>query len=312
MAQPSSATAQETKLEKASKTERIGRRLSKFVPWREKHDTTMPAEAILHQGLGPSAEEQTAARPDGESQDVERAQTTRGTMSTQSRENGSPGSGTSILHQGPDSSAENKPVAPPGEESQDGETAQTTRGTMSTQPRENGSVTKMISSPVKVRDLWAVAWASHELDGDIRERLLEPWRRSFEDDQNSLKLPDRDENAKERSKSAQSALKVENTARDVQYGSRLDDLIKGLRVTQVQYADEWGKPYKDTAEKIVTSVLTVKKIVDTAVSFDPTGYGAGVWSVVSFGLTVGSCSTIRFSNSDWFSIVDPNQHCAEK
>ena len=48
---------------------------------------------------------------------------------------------------------------------------------------------------------------------------------------------------------------------------------------------------RDKAKSLLCSVLTFKDLVDAGLKFDASGYGALVWSVVSFGLKVSSLSS---------------------
>ena len=50
--------------------------------------------------------------------------------------------------------------------------------------------------------------------------------------------------------------------------------------------DKSGINLRTAAEKILSSVLWSKKLIDAGVAFDPTGYSASAWTIISLGLQI--------------------------
>lgn len=194
-----------------------------------------------------------------------------------------------VLPTGSDSIAERRSEPPPDRGSLDDKAVPTADGDINAQKQEDGAPdvdTSLAPPPAKDRDLWDEAWKSNDLDEEARNRLQRPWNHFSDTTQSLLEVPKRDKNAKRRDKPTQGGLRGENTTKTSDYNQCVDDVIHGLQFRQEEYPTQW-EGSKDTAKKILTSVLTIKKIIDAGVAFDPTGYGASAWAVVSFGLTVG-------------------------
>ncbi|ROV87403.1 hypothetical protein VSDG_09699 [Cytospora chrysosperma] len=193
-----------------------------------------------------------------------------------------------VLPTGSDSIAERRSEPPPDRGSLDDKAVPTADGDINAQKQEDGAPdvdTSLAPPPAKDRDLWDEAWKSNDLDEEARNRLQRPWNHFSDTTQSLLEVPKRDKNAKRRDKPTQGGLRGENTTKTSDYNQCVDDVIHGLQFRQEEYPTQW-EGSKDTAKKILTSVLTIKKIIDAGVAFDPTGYGASAWAVVSFGLTL--------------------------
>lgn len=70
----------------------------------------------------------------------------------------------------------------------------------------------------------------------------------------------------------------------------VDDVITNTQDKMARYKARWGSDHEkstlNNARTILLSALKVKDLIDAGVKFDPTGYGAAAWTVVSFSLTV--------------------------
>ncbi|KAI0966612.1 hypothetical protein F4678DRAFT_466445 [Xylaria arbuscula] len=108
------------------------------------------------------------------------------------------------------------------------------------------------------RDLWAEAWNSNEV-GENKRSLLEG------------KLEDND---------------IERLGKLP--GELVNDVAELTREKLAAYSERWGTKAKKTAsqlgQSILSSVLTVKDLVEAGLKFDPTGYASSAWMVVCFGL----------------------------
>lgn len=136
-----------------------------------------------------------------------------------------------------------------------------TNGDVGSQSQETGHEdgTPIVGSSTALpsasnRDLWADAWEM--LDEESRERL-------------------------DRERKGRSAM--ENSKYHVQ--KTIDETKKALE----HYQRKSGPiaQVADIGKKILASAFTVKQFLDAGAKFDPTGYGACAWAVLSFGLTVG-------------------------
>lgn len=187
--------------------------------------------------------------------------------------------------------AERESTPPPDEESLDlslEEPVQTTDIDTKAQNQEDEALaadTSLPPLPAQDRDLWAEAWKL--LDEKAKKRLREPWRSFSNNSQGFFEVSQGDKSAKRKDRTTQGGLKGENKAKESAYDRCVLDVVNGLHFRQVEDQDQWDEASKGKAEAIVNNVLTVKKIVDAAIGFDPSGYGASAWAVVSFGLTVG-------------------------
>lgn len=139
--------------------------------------------------------------------------------------------------------------------------------------------------PASTRDLWAEAW--DQLDKESQERLRTTMSEADGKSSSIFEVARVDKVLNRRYESADRGRKGRSaTDNSKHYVQRtIDATKKALK----QYQRQSGPitQVADTGKKILTSALTVKQLLDAGAKFDPTGYGACAWAVLSFGLTVG-------------------------
>lgn len=126
------------------------------------------------------------------------------------------------------------------------------------------------SSTAKPRDLWNEAWEA--LDKQVKD-LLKPLSKP---DATGVMYQDKRLEAKQ-----------------------MDNIMNNAQRKLEDYRKQWDEHAKNqdaqpgisSVSNLVTSILTVKELIDAGVKFDPTGYSSSAWAVVSFGLTVSNIQT---------------------
>ena len=148
------------------------------------------------------------------------------------------------------------------------------------------------------RDLWSEAWKSSKL-AEVKERLESPWKDPY------VNAPDKPSKASMGAKNAKRRKSLQGAAespahedasanadsKEVELPKQLvGEVIHRTKTRMATYKERWGSEaastIASTAEDALFSVLVVKDLIDASLAFDPTGYGACAWAVVSFGLKV--------------------------
>ncbi|PYI02479.1 hypothetical protein BO78DRAFT_410609 [Aspergillus sclerotiicarbonarius CBS 121057] len=128
-------------------------------------------------------------------------------------------------------------------------------GTVKSHSNLHGSTTSSLLDPE--RNLWEEAWMSVEVGDANRKRLTLKWHNK--NITRMGKLPK-------------------------EYVENVTELTKSkLAVCQERWP---SKTAYDRSLSILKSAMAVKALGDVVVKFDPTGYAASAWAVVSFGLTL--------------------------
>ena len=148
------------------------------------------------------------------------------------------------------------------------------------------------------RDLWSEAWKSSKL-ADVKKRLESPWKDP------GGNAPDKPSKASNGAKNAKGPKSPQGAApspahedpsghansKEVELPQQL--VVEVVRMTKTRmatYQERWGSESESTiastARDALLSALIVKDLVDAGLAFDPTGYGACGWAVISFGLKV--------------------------
>jgi len=126
------------------------------------------------------------------------------------------------------------------------------------------------------RNLWEEAWNSPEIREGEKEVL-------------SAKVGDEKDNG--------SPLKSHKDLVDRVIRQTEDKLVEyKSRGWQIEGRDGEMINVRDTAKSIMVSILSFKDLVDAGLKFDPTGYGASAWAVISFGLKVSMLLGLTWSN----------------
>jgi hypothetical protein len=147
------------------------------------------------------------------------------------------------------------------------------------------SITSMAKDPAPPEDQYAVA-PSQELKGNHKNKG------SGKEHPDLWALAFVSANLSEKQKKA---LGISQDSDNIRSPSRLvTDVVKLTKERFAEYeASGWhvkpGKKDIDVgkeAKKILCSVLHFKDLIDAGLKFDPTGYGASAWAIISFSLQV--------------------------
>lgn len=136
----------------------------------------------------------------------------------------------------------------------------------------NNARTEDLTSP---RNLWEKAWNSDEV-GDKRRAIL---------------------------------MGKKQDQKPVQTDSQklVDDVVNNTRDKMARYKARWGSDHEkstlNNARTILLSALKVKDMIDAGLKFDPTGYGAAAWTVVSFSLTVWKFLAVFVDSMRWSVLI---------
>jgi hypothetical protein len=147
------------------------------------------------------------------------------------------------------------------------------------------------------RDLWSEAWNSSKLVS-VKELLESRWKDSYDNAPDEPSKPSVGAKNAKRSRIFQGA--AESPAHEDASGranSKIEhpnqvvgEVIHRTKKKIATYEDWWGSERSSTvagkARDALLSALVVKELIDAGLAFDPTGYGACAWAVVSFGLKV--------------------------
>lgn len=158
------------------------------------------------------------------------------------------------------------------------------------------------------RDLWEEAWSCDSLSQTDRTRLeawkKDSWKAEIEDPSKKIQTaPKPSGNAKGiKSPGVGDGSGQNNQAAQGQPPHFVDEVILRTKEKAVKYQRRWGseseKTIAGTARSVFLSALTMKDLIDAGLHFDPTGYGAAGWAVVSFGLKVRLTCLFPIADSD--------------
>jgi len=157
---------------------------------------------------------------------------------------------------------------------------------------------KLAHRHVPKRDLWSEAWKSSRLEG-VKNLLESPWKDPHSN------APDKPSNPPKKAKNTKETKILQvaeaspahedasghgNSKKFERPEQLVEEVVVRTKTRMVTYEERWGSESKSTiagtARKVVLSALVVKDLVGAGLAFDPTGYGACAWAVVSFGLKV--------------------------